>query len=44
MIDKFLKVCDSFVTFTLGEKRAGNDRRVKKTRKKNSRRVVKRRK
>ena len=44
MIDKFLEVCNSFVTFTLGEKRAGNDRRVKKTRKKNTRRVSQRRK
>ena len=30
MIDKFLEVCDSFITFTLGEKRDGKDRRVKK--------------
>ena len=44
MIDKFLQVCDSFITFTLGEKRDGNDRRVKKTRKKNSRRITQRRK
>ena len=44
MIDKFLKVCDSFVTFTLGEKRDGKERRVKKTRKKKSRRVSQRRK
>ncbi len=44
MIDKFLEVCNSFVTFTLGEKRGGNDRRVKKTRKKNTRRVSQRRK
>ena len=44
MIDKFLKVCDSFVTFTLGEKTDGKERRVKKTRKKKSRRVSQRRK
>ena len=30
MIDKFLEVCDSFITFTLGEKRDGKDRRVKR--------------
>ena len=44
MIYKFLEVCDSFITFTIGEKRDVKDRRVKKTRKKNSRRVVQRRK
>ena len=36
MIDKFLEVCNSFITFTFGEKRDGKDRRVKKTRKKNT--------
>ena len=30
MIDKFLEVCNSFITFTIGEKRDGKDRRVKK--------------
>ena len=44
MIDKFLKVCNSFITFTIGEKRDDKDRRVKKTRKKNTRRVTQRRK
>ena len=44
MIDKFLQVCDSFITFTIGDKRDGKDRRVKKTRKKNTRRVIQRRK
>ena len=44
MIGKFLEVCHSFITFTLGEKRDGKDRRVKKTRKKNTRRVSQRRK
>ena len=44
MIDKFLEVCNSVISFAVGDKRDGNDRRVKKTRKKNSRRVVQRRK
>ena len=44
MIDKFLEVCNSFITFTICEKRDGKDRRVKKTRKKNTRRVTQRRK
>ena len=44
MIDKFLQVCDSFITLTIGDKRDGKDRRVKKTRKKNTRRVTQRRK
>ena len=44
MIDKFLQVCDSFITFTLGEIRDGKDRLVKKTRKKNTRIVIQRRK
>ena len=44
MIEKFLEVCNSFITFTIGEKRDGKDSRVKNTRKKNTRRVTQRRK
>ncbi len=41
---KFMKAIDDVITFILGEKRDGKDRRVKKSRKKNSRRVIQRRK
>ena len=33
-IDKFLKAIDDVTTFIIGEKRSGDDRRVKKTKKK----------
>ena len=42
MIDKFLQVCDSFITFTL-VKRMGKIE-DQKDKKKNSRRVIQRRK
>ena len=41
---KFMEAIDDVITFILGEKRDGKDRRVKKSRKKNSRRVIQRRK
>ena len=39
-----MEAIDDVITFILGEKRDGKDRRVKKSRKKNSRRVIQRRK
>ena len=37
-IDKFLKAIDDVTTFIIGEKTSGDDRRVKKTKKKATRR------
>tara|TARA_X000001382_G_scaffold126677_1_gene113566 strand:+ start:475 stop:609 length:135 start_codon:yes stop_codon:yes gene_type:complete len=44
MIDKFLEVCNSVISFAIGEKRVGDDRRVKKAKRKATRRVSQRRK
>ncbi len=43
-MNKLNKVMDDFVTFILGDKRSGDDRRVKKSKRKKTRRVSQRRK
>jgi len=43
-IDKFLKVIDDVTKFIIGEKRSGDDRRVKKSKRKYTRRKTTRRK
>ena len=43
-MNKFLKVMDEVTTFILGDKRSGNDRRVKKSKRKSTRRKTARRK
>ena len=43
-MEKFMKAIDDVITFILGDKRSGNDRRVKKSKRKRTRRVSQRRK
>mgnify|MGYP001476822433 CR=1 FL=1 len=43
-MDKFFKVMDDVTKFILGDKRSGNDRRVKKSKRKTTKRKVVRRK
>ena len=43
-MEKFMKSINDVIVFILGEQRDGKDRRVKKTRKKNTRRTTQRRK
>ena len=43
-MNKLNKVMDDVVTFILGDKRSGDDRRVKKSKRKRTRRVSQRRK
>tara|TARA_B100001564_G_C20548075_1_gene627645 strand:+ start:117 stop:263 length:147 start_codon:yes stop_codon:yes gene_type:complete len=43
-IDKFIKAIDDVTKFIIGEKRSGDDRRVKKTKRKYTRRNTTRRK
>jgi hypothetical protein len=43
-MSKLNKVMDDVVTFILGDKRSGDDRRVKKSKRKKTRRVSQRRK
>jgi hypothetical protein len=43
-MNKLNKVMDDVVTFILGDKRSGDDRRVKKSKRKKTRRVSQRRK
>ena len=43
-IDKFLKAIDDVTKFIVGEKRSGDDRRVKKSKRKYTRRKTTRRK
>ncbi len=43
-VDKFIKVIDDVTNFILGEKRSGDDRRVKKAKRKATRRKTVRRK
>ena len=43
-MDKFMKAIDDVIAFILGDKRSGNDRRVKKSKRKRTRRVSQRRK
>ena len=43
-MNKLNKVMDDVVTFILGDKRSGDDRRIKKSKRKRTRRVSQRRK
>jgi len=43
-LEKFIKVIDDVTTFIIGEKRSGDDRRVKKLKRKTTRRKTARRK
>jgi len=43
-MNKLNKVMDDVITFILGDKRSGDDRRVKKSKRKKTRRVSQRRK
>jgi len=43
-MNKLNKVMDDVVTFILGDKRSGDDRRIKKSKRKKTRRVSQRRK
>ena len=43
-MNKLNKVMDDVVTFILGDKRSGDDRRVKKSKRKKTRRMSQRRK
>ncbi len=43
-IDKFFQAINDVTTFILGDKRSGDDRRVKKVKKKTTRRKTSRRK
>ena len=43
-VDKFIKGIDDVTNFILGEKRSGDDRRVKKSKRKTTRRKTSRRK
>ena len=43
-MNKLNKVMDDVVTFILGDKRSGDDRRVKKSKRKKTRRLSQRRK
>tara|TARA_B000000557_G_scaffold183261_1_gene149748 strand:- start:117 stop:248 length:132 start_codon:yes stop_codon:yes gene_type:complete len=43
-MNKLNKVMDDVVTFILGDKRSGDDRRVKKSKRKKTRRISQRRK
>ena len=43
-MEKFMKAIDDVVTFILGDKRSGDDRRIKKSKRKRTRRVSQRRK
>ncbi len=43
-IDKFFQAIDDVTRFILGDKRSGNDRRVKKSKRKTTRRKITRRK
>ncbi len=43
-MEKFMKAIDDVITFILGDKRSGDDRRVKKSKRKRTRRVSQRRK
>ncbi len=44
MIEKLNKVCDDVIAFILGDKRSGDERRVKKSKRKKTRRTSQRRK
>jgi hypothetical protein len=43
-MEKFMKAIDDVITFILGDKRSGDDRRIKKSKRKRTRRVSQRRK
>ena len=43
-MEKFMKAIDDVITFILGDKRSGDERRVKKSKRKRTRRVSQRRK
>ena len=43
-MNKLNKVMDDVITFILGDKRSGDDRRVKKSKRKKTRRISQRRK
>ena len=43
-MNKLNKVMDDVITFILGDKRSGDDRRIKKSKRKRTRRVSQRRK
>ncbi len=43
-MEKFMKAIDDVITFILGDKRSGDDRRTKKSKRKKTRRVTQRRK
>ena len=43
-MEKFMNAIDNVITFILGDKRSGDDRRVKKSKRKKTRRVSQRRK
>ena len=43
-MEKFMKAIDDVITFILGDKRSGDERRIKKSKRKKTRRVSQRRK
>ena len=43
-MEKFMKAIDDVITFILGDKRSGDERRIKKSKRKRTRRVSQRRK
>jgi len=43
-MEKFMKAIDDVIAFILGDKRSGDERRVKKSKRKKTRRVTQRRK
>ena len=43
-MEKFMKAIDDVIAFILGDKRSGDERRVKKSKRKKTRRVSQRRK
>ena len=43
-MEKSMKAIDDVITFILGDKRSGDDRRIKKSKRKRTRRVSQRRK
>ena len=43
-MEKFMKAIDDVITFIIGDKRSGDERRVKKSKRKKTRRTSQRRK
>ena len=43
-MEKFMKAIDDVIAFIIGDKRSGDERRVKKSKRKKTRRVTQRRK